>query len=299
MHTKTPLRYPGGKSLMTPLFVEMFEVNNLTHVIYAEPYAGGAGTAINLLLGENVDRVLINDANIGIYSFWNSILQQTERFIDRINKVPLSLEEWKKQHDILKAADRPSFELGFATFYLSRTNRSGILSAGPIGGSSEAKQAMAKYKIDCRFNRKDLATKIEKIAERRKDIVVTNKDGIKFLKDLKGKNKFVYLDPPYYVKGKSLYLDYYNESDHCMLAKYLKTITKFKWVLSYDNVEPIRNLYAGYEQYVFDLKYTANIKKSGAELLTYSKDIILPIDKVIKRREEKLILRKINTSSRL
>lgn len=281
---------------MASFFVDLFETNHLEHVIYAEAYAGGAGTAINLLLGDNVERIIINDANLGIFSFWDSILRHTNRFLDIIQEIPLTLEEWKIQHNLLKYAKTPSFELGFATFYLSRTNRSGILSAGPIGGSSHEKQAMATYKLGCRFNREDLSNKIRKIADRKKDIIVTNKDGIKFLKDLKGKDKFVYLDPPYYVNGKSLYLDYYSEEDHCLLAKYLKSTTKFKWVLSYDNVEPIRNLYAEYEQYVFDLKYTANIKKSGAELLTYSKDLVLPIEKVIKRREMKLALKKIHSA---
>ena len=293
MLTKTPLRYPGGKSLMTSLFIEMFEINHLEHITYAEPYAGGAGTAINLLLGNKVNRIFINDANIGIYSFWTAILNDTRRFVDLILTVPLTLDEWRIQHGLLKTANAPSFELGFATFYLSRTNRSGILNAGPIGGSSEEKQVSATYQLGCRFNRNDLVNKVLNISERRKNIVVSNKDAIKFLKNLKGEGKFVYLDPPYYVKGKSLYLDYYSEKDHSLLAQYLKSTNKFSWVLSYDNVEAIRKLYSDYELYEFDLKYTANLKKTGAELLTYSHDLILPSEKVIRRREMNLSLKKI------
>lgn len=278
---------------MAPFFVDLFETNDLKHITYAEPYAGGAGTAINLLLGNKVDRVFINDANFGVFSFWNAILNHTDAFLDMIQTVPITIEEWKRQRAILMNGNAPSFDLGFATFYLSRTNRSGILSAGPIGGSSEEKQTLAKFKIDCRFNRENLTEKIIDIAERKHRIVVTNKDAIKFLKDLKGRGKFVYLDPPYYVNGKTLYLDYYNHQDHKILAEYLKTTRKFKWVLSYDNVEPIRNLYSNYDLYEFDLKYTANIKKSGAELLTYSKDLILPEKKEIRRKEGYLKLRKI------
>ena len=293
MLTKTPLRYPGGKSLMTPLFVDMFEINHLEHVTYAEPYAGGAGTAINLLVDEKVDRILINDANIGVFSFWNSILHHTDAFIDRIQSVSLTLEEWRTQHELLCSATQPSFDLGFATFYLSRTNRSGILNAGPIGGSSEEMQSKAKYKLDCRFNKTDLIQKIVNIANRKKQIVVTHKDAIKFLKDLKGRNTFVYLDPPYYVNGKSLYLDYYRAEDHLQLANYLTSTNKIMWVLSYDNVSEIRDLYAEYDLYEFDLKYTANIKKYGSELLTYSKNLILPKKCEIRRSERNLILKKI------
>ena len=278
---------------MAPFFVDLFETNNLEHITYAEPYAGGAGTAINLLLGNKVDRIFINDANFGVFSFWNAILSHTDEFVDKIQTVPITIEEWKRQRTILMNGNAPSFDLGFATFYLSRTNRSGILSAGPIGGSSEEKQALAKFKIDCRFNRDNLTDKILDIAERKRCIVVTNKDAIKFLKDLKCCDKFVYLDPPYYVNGKSLYLDYYKHQDHKQLADYLKKTRKFKWVLSYDNVEPIRELYTGYDQYEFDLKYTANIKKSGSEFLTYSKDLILPENKEIRRMEGNLKLREI------
>lgn len=294
MLTKTPLRYPGGKSLMANLFADMFEVNNLEHITYAEPYAGGAGTAINLLIADKVDRVFINDANIGIYSFWYSILNNTNEFVERIQSVPLTLMEWRSQHEILCNSRIPSFELGFATFYLSRTNRSGILSAGPIGGSSEEKQEKAKDKLDCRFNRDHLSDKVLDIARRQRRIRVSNKDAIRFLKDLKGERKFVYLDPPYYINGKSLYLDYYKSDDHKLLADYLKSTTKFMWVLSYDNVEPIRKLYEDFDLYEFDLKYTANIKKSGAELLTCSKDLVLPLSKGIRRRESNLQLRRVN-----
>lgn len=293
MYIRTPLRYPGGKSVMASFFADLFEINHLEHITYAEPYAGGAGTAINLLLADKVERIMINDANIGLYSFWDSILNHTEEFVDRIQEIPVSLEEWRKQHEILRSSKEPSLDLGFATFYMSRTNRSGILSAGPIGGSSEEKQAMAKYKIDCRFKKDNLICKILSIAERKHHVVISNKDAIQFLKDLKGDNKFVYLDPPYYVNGKSLYMDYYHSSDHRLLADYLKSTMKFDWVLSYDNVKPIRDLYKGYELYEFDLKYTANIKKSGAELLTFSKNIILPCEKRIKRRTENLYLKKI------
>lgn len=293
MLNKTPLRYPGGKTLMASLFIDMFEVNHLEHITYAEPYAGGAGTAISLLLDNKVERIIINDANVGIYSFWNAIINEKEKFIDLIQTIPVNLKEWNNQHSFFINNHIPSFELGFSTFYLSRTNRSGILNAGPIGGSTELKQDSAKYKIDCRFNRDDLVDKITCIANRKNDIIVRNKDAIQFLKDLKGKDKFIYLDPPYYVNGKSLYMDYYKKQDHAKLAEYLKDTTKFKWVLSYDNVSEIRELYNGYDLYEFNLKYTANVVKSGAELLTYSKDLLLPDSHVIRRKERNVELNKI------
>ena len=290
----TPLRYPGGKSLMTSFFIDIFKVNEMRGVTYAEPYAGGAGTALNLLLLEEVDRIIINDANICVYSFWKYVISETQRFIDKIMTTPVDLETWSIMHNLIKGAVNPSFDLGFATFFLSRTNRSGILNAGPIGGNTPQKQELAMYKIDCRFNREDMAKRVLEIGKRGNQITVLHKDAIKFLKDLKGKDKFVYLDPPYYDKGKSLYLDYYQHSDHKELSDYLHKTRKFRWVLSYDNVFNIREMYKDFDLYKFFLSYTAQNVKQGSELLTHSRDLLLPEHMNIRRKGNDIPLIRIN-----
>ena len=294
MTNHTPLRYPGGKSLMTQFFIDLIEENRMHNVSYAEPFAGGAGTAVNLLIQDKVDNIHINDANICIYSFWKSITEENERFVEKLMETPVSLDEWRKMHNIIVNAREYSFDLGFATFFLSRTNRSGILTAGPIGGNSEEKQEHAKYKIDCRFNKEDLARRIIKIGERNEHISVTNKDAILFLKEINDDNILLYLDPPYYVKGKSLYLDFYNHNDHQALADYLTNTAKFKWILSYDNVHKIREMYKGFDQYEFFLNYTVQEIKRGSELLTHSKGIILPKELEIKRKGHNIPLILIN-----
>ena len=194
---RTPLRYPGGKSIMTPFFIDLIRVNGLQNVSYAEPYAGGAGTAVNLLLAGLVDEIYINDANVAIYSFWKYAINESERFIDKIQKTPIDLQSWQYYHNFIKNTKKPCFELGFAAFFLSRTNRSGILSAGPIGGTSQEKQDKASYKIDCRFNKQDLISRIQKISMYKENIVVSNDDAIDFLNSLPKDNRIlVYLDPP-------------------------------------------------------------------------------------------------------
>lgn len=271
---------------MTPFFIDLFKTNDMSDITYAEPYAGGAGAAINLLLGGYVSRILINDSSVSIYSFWKYVKEENQQFIDAILDCDVTLEEWKKMHAIVKDRRTPSFELAFATFFLSRTNRSGILNAGPIGGSSQGQQDKATYKIDCRFNKEDLAKRVEDIGKKKSHIVVTNKDAIKFLKDLKGKNLFVYLDPPYYEKGKSLYLDYYEHSDHRILADYLRSTSKFQWILSYDCVKEIRKMYSDFDLYTFDLSYTAQKVKIGKELLTHSQNLVMPTSMNITRKNK-------------
>ena len=285
----SPLRYPGGKSLMTNFFVDLFHINGLQEIVYAEPYAGGAGAAINLLLNGHVNEIIINDANIGIYSFWNALVNESDRFIQTIDTIPVTLTEWYTQRDFLQKSTKPSFELGVATFFMSRTNRSGVIFGGAIGGSTEEKQNKAKYKIDCRFNKQDLIRRLEIIAANNERIKVTNEDALDFLKHLDN-NVFVYLDPPYYIKGKSLYMNHYSDSDHKELAYFLKNEALFNWVLSYDDVSQIREMYADFDLYRFPLKYTVSKKQVGYELLTHSCNLQFPENKEIRRTHSKDII---------
>ena len=293
---RTPLRYPGGKSIMTPFFIDLIRVNGLQGVSYAEPYAGGAGTAINLLLDGQVRRIYINDANIAIFSFWKYAINESERFIDKIEKTCVDLQNWQYYHNFIKNAEQPSFELGFAAFFLSRTNRSGILTAGPIGGTSQEKQEKATYKIDCRFNKQDLISRIQRISMYKENIVVSNDDAIDFLKSLPAdNNNLVYLDPPYFKQGKSLYFNYYNADDHRVLFDYLCNIVNFRWVLSYDNVNEIRELYKCFDLYELQLNYTAQSVKKGSELLTHSRNLIMPEELFIRRKNNNnIIIKKLN-----
>lgn len=284
----SPLRYPGGKSLMTNFFVDLFRRNGLQDIVYAEPYAGGAGAAINLLLNGHVNEIMINDANIGIYSFWNYLIHDSEHFIQAVQDIPVTLSEWHKQKEIITNEKEPSFELGVATFFMSRTNRSGVILGGAIGGATDEKQNKAKYKISCRFNKQDLIQRLKTIAAKKDHIRVTNKDALDFLKQLDN-NVFVYLDPPYYVKGKSLYMNHYNGKDHENLAHYLQEEADFNWVLSYDDVSQIRNLYANSELYRFPLRYTVSKKQIGYELLTHSGNIQFPESLEIRRTHSKNI----------
>ncbi len=279
----SPLRYPGGKSLMTHFLIELFNENGLQNVTYVEPYAGGAGAAINLLLGNHVNNIIINDANIGIYSFWHYLLTESDKFINTVQRMPVTLAEWFQQKQIAQNSNEPSFELGIATFFLSRTNRSGVIKGGPIGGNSIEKQQQAKYKLDCRFNKTNLIERLNSIVHRKESISVCNMDALDFLRTLQQDNTFVYLDPPYYIKGKSLYMNHYREENHQQLANYLLTEAPFLWLLSYDDTPQIREKYKDLDLYNFPLNYTVSQKRIGYELLTHSPNLHFPNIPNIKR----------------
>lgn len=275
----SPLRYPGGKQVLARVLSHLMKMNGVHGGIYVEPFAGGAGAAISLLFGEYVDRVLINDADPCIYAFWKAVLHQTEPFLKLLRNTPTTVREWKRQRAIYQQPKRYStLRVGFATFYLNRCNRSGIIgNGGPIGG----KRQTGKWKIDARFNREDLERRIRRIALYRDRISVSQMDGIEFLKrhvaTLDERTKpFVYLDPPYYAKGRDLYLNHYKPEDHVRLAAYLKAEATFDWVLSYDNVPEIRKLYRQLRQVSFRLDYSARVRRVGREIMILKPRLVFP-----------------------
>jgi DNA adenine methylase len=300
-YANTPLRYPGGKSVLTDYFILFISSNSLQLPYYAEPYCGGAGSAINLLLANKVEKLLLNDADKAIYSFWYSIKHQFNAFLELFDNVAVTLEEWhlqKKIYDECKHHINVDFlSLGFATFFLNRCNRSGILTAGPIGGNSIISQENANYKIDARFKKHNLREKLINLNRISEKVEIYNLDAINFIRFIINKQPiedqlktFVYLDPPYYSQGSSLYLNNYSNKDHEELFEFLKSSDNlFKWLLSYDNVSSIKHLYKEFDTYSFYLNYSAQNNKLGSELLIKSKNSILPetnVIKVLKNKKE-------------
>lgn len=243
---------------------------------YIEPFAGGAGAAISLLLLERVERIVINDYDPAIYSFWKAIVDNTDEFIELINSTPITIDEWRTQKKIYKEADRSNtLALGFATFFLNRTNRSGILNAGPVGGMGQA----GEWKLDARYKKQPMIDKIKLIAIYKDRITVLNDDGVEVIKKYAGDERsFFYVDPPYFVKGADLYLNAFKIADHQKLADSLNRHTKAKWLLSYDNEKAILDLYPNRDFRTFDLKYSAHHNtRVGSELMIFSDAINLDI----------------------
>lgn len=272
----SPLRYPGGKTVLADFMIDVILCNNLEGCSYIEPFAGGAGAALTLLFEGMVKELYLNDADISIFAFWNSVLGETEMFLKMLHETPISIDEWQKQKKILLNERKDLLKLGFASFFLNRCNRSGIIySAGPIGGYKQNDS----WTIDVRFNRFSLKKRIEKIAQYKDKITISNQDAIHFLnKTSPGvlKTAFIYLDPPYFVKGKKLYLNYYREDDHSKLSDYIGGWRNMNWLMTYDDVEFIRFLYNGYRLFSYRINYSLQKKREGDELLIIPPHIYLP-----------------------
>lgn len=272
MRRLTPLRYPGGKAQLAGLFAEIIQRNGLSDAVYGEPFAGGAGVGIGLLLSEYVDSILINDVDAAVIAFWKSVVERNAEFCQLIQKTPLTVKEWTRQRAIYaKGAESGELPFGFAMFYLNRTNRSGILNGGVIGGKSQK----GEWKINARFNRKELIERVRRIGRYRSRIHVSMDDAAAFLKRSFPKRTFLYLDPPYYEKGQHLYTNYYHHEDHLTISKALGA-AKVPWAISYDDHASIRKMYAGFKRIRYSLGYSAHAVRKGAEVMFFSPGLLAP-----------------------
>jgi DNA adenine methylase len=241
-----------------------------------EPYAGGAAVAWELLITGIVRRVVINDISRPIYAFWKSVLDHTDSLCQLIEETPVTVDEWDKQKEVFRNHEQANdIELGFAFFFLNRTNRSGILNAGVIGGRAQTGQ----WKIDARYNKQELISRIRKIASMRSRVELTMMDAQKFLAE-KGpewkSNTLVYIDPPYYEKGRYLYYDAYDPGDHKSISDSILSLKNVSWIVSYDDVRPIHDLYQDAPWLQYTLNYSARNTLRGREAMFFSQGLIVP-----------------------
>jgi DNA adenine methylase len=301
MPNRTPLRYPGGKQRLSSFIHEVMISNELIGGEYAEPYAGGAGVAIELLLAGDVTKIHLNDSCRAIFSLWRSILNYTDEFCRRVQDTPLTVEIWKVQREILSRIDEfDELELGFATFYLNRCNRSGIIAGGGLIGGLEQN---GKWKMDARFPRQKLVDRIVAIASKKNAISVTNLDAEDFFSERVPQfpqNILVYCDPPYFKKAQGLYFDHYEPADHARVATAIQRLEK-PWVVSYDNAPPIIEYYSKRRRVCYRLQHTAATARKGKEVFFFSDSLILPtnskvpfVDRALKRFHKVAVSRPLN-----
>ncbi|MDP1765747.1 MAG: DNA adenine methylase [Methylotenera sp.] len=276
MRFNTPLRYPGGKGKLTPYLKLVFEHNDLINGNYVEPYAGGAGVALNLLVDGYASLIHLNDLNSSVYAFWYSVINHSEELCKKILDVTVTMDEWHKQKAILSDPRNHSLiDIGFSTFFLNRTNRSGILLGGVIGGKNQA----GDWKLNARFNKSSLIARIEKIALLRDNIRLYNLDAealIKTVLPTLPQKTLIYLDPPYYVKGQGLYQNHYKHDDHVVIADLVQKEIKQHWIVSYDHTSEIDEMYKSRAKITYGINYSAQNRYKGAEVMFFSKNLILP-----------------------
>ncbi len=278
----TPLRYPGGKGRLGRWLGELLRYNRISGGLFIEPYAGGAGAATYLLLEGYVNHIVINDIDPLVHAFWWTVLNDTDKLLAMIKETPVTIDTWNKLKLLTRAPNNHTkTELGFATLFLNRTNRSGILDGGVIGG----KKQDGPYKLDARYNQNELCRRIQRIAARRHCIDLYQMDALELLAIYKGQlpsKALVYLDPPYYEKGSELYTNFYKPGDHARIASVIASIMS-PWLVTYDDCGPIRTLYKQFPMTIFPIKYSTGIKRREANEVMFYHNVRLPREPVLIR----------------
>jgi len=264
----SPLRYPGGKSKIYEKVKTLIMSNGYNDRVYVEPFAGGFGIGIGLLCENIVPSAILNDIDTHIYHFWCSVLNDTENLLRLITDTPITIEERERQKRNYRDVNADPLTDGFATLFLNRVNFSGVIKGGPIGGLDQS----GTYKIDCRFNKEDLKSKIETIAGLKNRMKLYNKDAGHLIRMsiLKMKSPmFLNIDPPYVVKGSRLYTNYFTDNDHINLQR---VITKhlsdeYPWIITYDDCPLIRDLYNEYYVQEYGIAHNAGGTVFGKEIV--------------------------------
>jgi DNA adenine methylase len=277
MRDASPLRYPGGKWRFASFFETLIAANFKERPVYFEPYAGGASLALSLLFAEKVSEIYLNDLNPAVYAFWYCVLNREEMLSELLEATPVTPEEWQQQKATYQRGTSAGvLALGFATFFLNRTNHSGILNGGMIGGKAQR----GEWQIDARFNRRELVRRVKRVASFRERIHLSCVDAMEFLRrQRRGTNTLVYLDPPYFGAGghdgRHLYLNAYRPSDHAKVRDRISTL-RCPWLVSYDDVPAIRRLYRGYRSRRVRLLHTARTARQAEEVIYFSPALTIP-----------------------
>jgi len=278
--TLSPLRYPGGKSRLAGFVRALLQENALGRVAYIEPFAGGAGIAWALLLDGSITTVHLNDLDPAVYSFWRSVRDKTEELCRLIRDTQVRMSTWNRQKEVIREpSDYSMLELGFAAFFLNRTNRSGVIRGGVIGGQKQA----GKWKLGCRYNKKALIQRIQQIATEGRRIHLYHTEARRFIVQILpqlSRHSLVFLDPPYFGRGHDLYLNLYKSSDHAALAKDIQDKIRQPWIVSYDDVPAIRRHFTGVTRARYRLSYSVAERYVGSELLFFSPRLKIPVDAI-------------------
>ncbi|HWP19007.1 MAG TPA: DNA adenine methylase [Burkholderiaceae bacterium] len=239
-NTRSILRYPGSKARFCEFIAKTIAMNSAKPRLLVEPFCGGASVSIALLERGHVDEVAINDVDPLIGMLWSVVFSKDDAawLANQVQTVPLTLDEWRRQKALNPANAR---EAALKCLFLNRTSFNGIIhKAGPLGGWGQT-----GIKIDVRFNREKLATRILELSKLEGAVTVRNENWRAFCyRYSRNPTAVFYLDPPYYHKAEQLYGHVFDEAAHEELRDYLHGFAR-PWLLSYDDAQEVRDLYEG------------------------------------------------------
>ena len=244
----SPLRYPGGKSKMIPLIVEILDMQK---DVFVEPFCGGASVGLSLLQAGVINKLVLNDLDFGIYALFWTICNHPDLLFKKIDQFVPTRDTFFSFRDAIQN-DYHNCQLEDAAFIFLIVNRlafSGICKANP------------KRSLSDRYNPQELKRRINAIYKLHDKITVLNMDANDVIHEYYwNKKTTLFIDPPYYEKGKQLYHKYFSKEDHQELAASLNELYCTypgcaDIIITYDNNELIRKLYPNSEQHIIGRKF--------------------------------------------
>lgn len=242
----SPLRYPGGKSHVIDQLFERMQDENLD--TFVEVFAGGASLGLSLLDAGIIKKLVLNDIDPLVYSFWKTVLDDPAPILEKLRGPSPTLEDfWAAKRF---AAGYTAFEAArcadaaWSFFFLNRTCYSGIIKAHPLGGKHDGGE-----KFLSRWNPPALEKRILRVHSLRGNIELHAIDCCELLESIAYwyPAATLFVDPPYVAKGDALYTSSFAEEDHRRLAEMLNALyTGFGGpdiIITYDDTPLIRELY--------------------------------------------------------
>lgn len=232
----SPLRWPGGKSKFIAPILMRCNPQKMTH--FVEPFAGGASVGLALLMAGKCKELYLNDLDYGIYALFLTIKNDPEALIDKIRNFMPSKCAYKNAQSIIKNnyKNQNIFEAGWNLLVANRLAYSGIPKANCMSDPS------------ARWNSETLISRIKNIHHVSDHIHISCMDACQFIEEMYWSlDSTIFIDPPYKMKGKDLYIRYYNDEDHIKLAFLLEELYKgipgADMLVTYDECEFIKDIY--------------------------------------------------------
>lgn len=252
---RSPFRYPGGKTWLIPTIRKWLKQNRRATLLI-EPFAGGGIVSLTAAFEKLADHIIMVEMDEEIAAVWDTILNDKNTWLaDKIFNFVLTPE------NINKELDNPNkllHDIAFCTILKNRIFHGGILAKG----SGMIKNGENGKGIASRWYPKTLHDRIRAIEFINNKIDFITGDAFVIIEqNLKNKDAFFFIDPPYTVAGKRLYN--YFEIDHKRLLR-LTSQLEGKFMLTYDDTIEIRKLaeHNNLQYRTIPMKTTHHLKKN-------------------------------------
>lgn len=253
----SPFRYPGGKSKLIDYLYLHLNYSKTKKLV--SPFTGGGSFELAMLDAGVVEHLHLNDLDTGIFSFWWVVKHMPFALIERLQTITPTHKDFFEAQSIIKEDYRgvDVVEAAWASLLVNRLAYSGIYKANPLGGKKGTRKALLS-----RWNPIELEKRIMHIHQLSERITVTQENALELIEEAYWDGEStIFIDPPYFEKGKDLYHCYYTEKDHIELSHLLDSLYHgcpgADIIVTYNYHEWIDNLYYYPQRKIISRTYSA------------------------------------------